>query len=86
MRKRKYCNISSRANTAAAVTGLTLMRYQDLSPEECLVRLLARLDKKNVCQKFRSDEDNCIPTTHNMVSTIHIKTNSDKIDLDMISG
>ena len=86
MRKRKYCNISSRANTAAAVTGLTLMRYQDLSPEECLVRLLARLDKKNVCQKFRSDEDNCTPTTHNMVSTIHIKTNSDKIDLDMISG
>jgi len=64
----------------------SLEGYQELSTEECLCRLLQRLDNKNVCQKFRGEEDDCMPTTHNMVSTIHIKTNSDKIDLDMISG
>jgi len=62
------------------------MGYQELSAEECLSRLLKRLDNKNVCQKFRKDEKNCTPTTHNMVSTIHIQTSNDKIDLDMISG
>jgi len=62
------------------------MQYQDLSEDDCLARLLDRLDNKNVCQKFRSNENNTTPTTHNMVSTIHIHTNHDKIDLDMISG
>jgi len=86
MRKRKYCNIASTQNTANVVVGNTLMQYQELSEEECLARLLHRLNNKNVCQKFRSDENNTTPTTHNMVSTIHIKTNNDRIDLDMISG
>jgi len=86
MRKRKYCNISTKQSTTDVVPDKTLQQYQDLSAEECLTRLLQRLDHKNVCQKFRTDEQNCTPTTHNMVSTIHIKTNTDKIDLDMISG
>jgi len=86
MRKRKYCNIASKQITADVVIGNTLRQHQDLSEEECLARLLHRLDNKNVCQKFRSDENNTTPTTHNIVSTIHIKTNNDKIDLDMISG
>jgi len=86
MRKRKYCNIASKQNTANVVVGNTLMQYQDMSEDECLARLLHRLNHKNVCQKFRSDKDNTTPTTHNMVSTIHIQTNDDKIDLDMISG
>ena len=86
MRKRKYCNISSKSNTADIVSGNTLMQYQELSEEECLKRLLERLDHKNVCQKFRKNSDTPTPTTHNMVSTIHIQTKNDKIDLDMISG
>jgi len=57
-----------------------------MSADDCLSRLLARLDNKNVCQKFPTDEQDSTPTTHNMVSTIHIVTNTDKIDLDMISG
>jgi len=86
MRKRKYCNISKEEISTNVSTISSLMAYQELTADECLSRLLQRLDNKNVCQKFRSDENNCTPTTHNMVSTIHIKTNSDKIDLDMISG
>jgi len=86
MRKRKYCNISKQENQTAATPGHSLMQYQVLSEEECLTRLLERLNNKNVCQKFRTKEEDCMPTTHNMVSTIHIKTNSDKIDLDMIAG
>jgi len=86
MRKQKYCKISSKSNTADIVFGNSLMQFQELSEEECLKRLLERLDSKNVCQKFRKNSDMPTQTTHNMVSTIHIQTKIDKIDLDMILG
>jgi hypothetical protein len=90
MRKRKYCNISAQQTLLqTAMDNLNsnsdLLQYQSMSEEQCLQMLLNRLDKKNVCQKFRSEDIN-VPTSHNMVSTIHLKTNTERIDLDMISG
>jgi len=86
MRKRKYCNISAQQTLLqTAMDNLNsnsdLLQYQSMSEEQCLQMLLNRLDKKNVCQKFRFED-----ISQNMVSTIHLKTNIERIDLDMISG
>ena len=41
---------------------------------------------RRMCVKSSAATRTTALPVHNMVSTIHIKTNSDKIDLDMISG
>jgi len=88
MRKRKYCNISHKNPHDTTQSAHLLFQYQAASPDECLNRLLGVLDNKPICQKFNRQKPSCqvVPTTHNMVSTIHIETNTDRIDLDMISS
>ena len=71
MRKRKYCNISAQQTLLQTAmdnlnSNIDLLQYQSMSEEKCLQMLLNRLDKKNVCQKFGSEDIN-VPTSHNMV-------------------
>jgi len=39
-----------------------------------------------VCKHFSNEEKQNIPTTHNMVCTTHVTTDSKKIDLDVIAN
>jgi len=88
MRKRKYCNISEKSQKASAGHEHPLFQYQDMSAEQCLDKLMTVLDRKPICQKFNRQmhPSIAVPTTHNMVTTIHIETNTDRIDLEMISS
>ena len=88
MRKRKYCNISHKSQRETPADSHPLFQYQTTSDTECMEKLLGILDRKPICQKFNRQilPFKPVPTTHNMVSTIHIETNTDKIDLEMISS
>jgi len=47
-------------------------QYQTNNENECLESLLSVLNFNNTCQNFAKKRKRTIPTTHNMVCTIHI--------------
>jgi len=81
--KRKYVKIERKFESVDN-NYKKLFQYQKQSEEECLSSLLSVLDYKNTCQNFAKKKKMVIPTTHNMVCTIHITTNAKKFDLDVI--
>ena len=82
--KRKYVKIKNDFKYMDSKSN-KLLQYQKKTEEECLADLLSVVDHKNVCQHFAKRTKMIIPTTHNMVCTIHITTNANKFDLEMIS-
>jgi len=81
--KRKYVKIDKDSKYVDS-NAKRLLQYQTQSEDECLASLLSVLDCKNTCQNFAKMKKMAIPTTHNMVCTIHITTNAKKFDLDVI--
>lgn len=58
-------------------------QYQAMSSRQCLETLMHALDNKSVCHKFSSAHRTC-PSTHNMVTTVHLSCKGKKIDLQTI--
>jgi transcription initiation factor TFIID TATA-box-binding protein len=83
--KRKYVPIEKTHSDVDAENSL-LFQYQEKTHDECLQALLTTLNRKNTCKHFTKKIKQYIPTTHNMVCTTHVTTDSKKIDLDVISN
>jgi transcription initiation factor TFIID TATA-box-binding protein len=83
--KRKYVRIEKIDHEATSESN-ELFQYQEMTQEACLEKLLHALGCKNVCKHFSSTQKRNIPTTHNMVCTTHVTTDSKKIDLDIIAN
>lgn len=82
--KRKYVKIEKEFKYVEANAD-NLLQYQTKSEDDCLASLLSVIDYKNTCQNFAKKKKMAIPTTHNMVCTIHITTDAKKFDLDVIA-
>jgi hypothetical protein len=79
--KRKYAKITHFSSHLSD----DFKQYQILSSDACLEKILSIFDNKKTCQKF-NDKKCCVPSTHNLVSTAHIKSGISKLDLQTIAG
>ena len=62
----------------------TLSGFQGMCPDACKEALLSILDNRSSCKKFQSRQE-LIPTCHNMVTTMHVKSSINKIDLATVA-
>lgn len=83
MGKRKYMDFVSTEHQFNDFPQ-ALQGYQVMNNEECKQKLLDALDNKSSCVKFR-DRQEYLPTCHNMVTTMHVKSSLKKIDLAKVA-
>lgn len=83
MGRRRYADgkIFSGPNKSA---NMSLQGYQLMSSDECKQTLLDVLDNKSSCVKFRGIDD-LTPACHNMVTTCHVTSSKDRIDLATVA-
>lgn len=61
-----------------------LKNYQCMPHEECKQLLINVLDNRSSCEKFKG-KGVLVPTCHNMVTTMHVKSSLPKIDLAKVA-
>ena len=61
-----------------------LHNYLEMTENDCLEALTFVLNNKFSCVK-KTNKPHTRPCTHNIVSTVHVRTNMPKIDLEVIA-